>query len=89
MVDAPWRRFTQALRWKGQAPQATTGAARVSESHCQYVNCRAGTIAIAMTGMESAAQMITRCRSPRVGSSSTDSSSPAASDFAGFGSVAP
>ena len=50
MVAAPCRRFVQAARWNGQAPQMTTGAASVSESHCQYSNCRAGTIAIAMTG---------------------------------------
>ena len=35
MVDVPWRRLTQAARWKGQAPHTTTGAASVSESHCQ------------------------------------------------------
>ena len=35
MVAVPWRRFAQAARWNGHAPHTTTGAARVSESHCQ------------------------------------------------------
>jgi hypothetical protein len=35
MVAAAWRRFAHAARWNGQAPQVTTGAARVRLSHCQ------------------------------------------------------
>ena len=35
MVAAPWRRLVQAARWNGHAPQVTTGAASVSEIHCQ------------------------------------------------------
>ena len=35
MVAAPWRRLAQAARWNGHAPHTTTGAARVSDSHCQ------------------------------------------------------
>ena len=35
MVAVPWRRLVHAARWNGQPPQTTTGAARVSESHCQ------------------------------------------------------
>ena len=35
MVAAPWRRLVHAARWNGHAPHTTTGAARVSESHCQ------------------------------------------------------
>ncbi len=35
MVVAPWRRLVHAARWNGHAPHTTTGAARVSESHCQ------------------------------------------------------
>src|SRR3954452_5739580 len=27
IVAAPWRRFTQAARWNGHAPQITTGVA--------------------------------------------------------------
>ena len=50
MVVAPWRRLVQAARWKGQAPQTTTGVARTSETHCQPVNCSAGTIASSTTG---------------------------------------
>ena len=50
IVAVPWRRLVQAARWNGQAPQTTTGAARVSDSHCQLVNCSAGIIAIAITG---------------------------------------
>ena len=44
MVDPPCRSAVRAARWNGQAPQVTTGAARVSASHCQPSNCRAGTI---------------------------------------------
>ena len=51
----PWSRRRGAgwSRRRGgtaSAPHTTTGAARVSESHCQYSNCSAGTIAIATTG---------------------------------------
>src|SRR4051794_40623330 len=53
MVAAPCRALVQAARWKGQAAYVTTGAASVRDSHCQYVNWRAGTIAIAMTGTAS------------------------------------
>ncbi len=35
IVAAPWRRLIQAARWNGQAPQRMTGAASVSEAHCQ------------------------------------------------------
>ena len=35
MVAAPCRRLTQAARWNGQPPQTTTGAASVSDAHCQ------------------------------------------------------
>ncbi len=35
IVAAPCRRLVQAARWKGSAPQTTTGAARVREAHCQ------------------------------------------------------
>src|SRR6476620_996905 len=50
MVAAPWRRVAQAARWNGNAPHTTTGAARVSDSHCQKVNFQAGTIANSTTG---------------------------------------
>ena len=32
MVAVPWRRFRQAARWKGQAPQTTTGAVSSNDS---------------------------------------------------------
>ena len=35
IVAAPCRRFAHAARWNGHAPHTTTGAARVSEIHCQ------------------------------------------------------
>ena len=56
IVAAAWRRLAQAARWNGQAPHVTTGAARVSESHCQPSNCSAGTMASAMTGTARAAE---------------------------------
>ena len=62
IVAAPWRRLAQAARWNGQAPQTTTGAARVSDSHCQFVNCSAGTIAMSTTGMVSARETSSRWR---------------------------
>ncbi len=64
MVVAAWRRLASAARWNGQAPHTTTGAARVSESHCQPSNCSAGTIAIAMTGTVSSAETSSRWRRP-------------------------
>src|SRR5918992_5230169 len=50
IVAVPWRRFAHAARWNGHAAHVTTGPASAREIHCQYVNCRAGTIASAMTG---------------------------------------
>lgn len=63
MVAAPCRALVQAALWKGQAAYVTTGAARVSESHCQYWNCNAGTIAIAITGTAGTTAVVSRCRS--------------------------
>jgi hypothetical protein len=71
MVAAPWRRFVQAARWNGQAAQVTTGAASVRLSHCQYVNCQAGTIASATTGTLSATAARSRSRSGAVRPSSS------------------
>ena len=59
------RRFAQADRWNGHAPHPTTGAASVSDNHCQAVNCSAGTIAIATTGTVRTAEMTSRCRRTR------------------------
>src|SRR6476661_2022797 len=50
IVAVPWRRLVQAALWNGKAAHSTTGAASVSDAHCQLVNCSAGTIAIAITG---------------------------------------
>ena len=62
MVAAPWRRLAHAARWNGQAPQVATGAASVRDSHCQLVNCSAGTIAISSTGTVSATEIASRWR---------------------------
>ncbi|SFB05798.1 hypothetical protein SAMN05216266_10499 [Amycolatopsis marina] len=35
MVAAPCRRFASAALWNGHAPHTSTGAASVSEIHCQ------------------------------------------------------
>ena len=45
IVAVARRRFAHAARWKGSAPHTTTGAASVSDSHCQLSNCSGGTIA--------------------------------------------
>ena len=50
IVAVPWRRFAQAARWNGQAPQSTTGVAKLSASHCQLSNCSAGIIETSSTG---------------------------------------
>ncbi len=65
IVDVPWRRLVHAALWNGYAPHTTTGAARVSDSHCQLSNCSAGAIAIAITGTVSSAEMTRRCRQGR------------------------
>ena len=88
IVDVPCRRLVHAARWNGHAPHTTTGAASVSDSHCQFVNCRAGTIAIAMTGTVSTAETRSRWRSGATGSSSAGAPSPS-SAFGGCGSEAP
>ena len=63
IVAAAWRRFVHAALWNGHAPHVTTGAASVSDSHCQPSNCNAGIIAIAITGTARTAETIRRCRS--------------------------
>ena len=76
IVAAPWRAFITAARWNGHAPHTTTGAARVSESHCQLSNCSAGIIAMASTGAVSTAEIIRRWRSDRTSPSWAASWSP-------------
>ncbi len=85
MVAAPCRAFVQAARWKGSPPQTTTGAARVSESHCQLSNWRAGTIASRTTGTARAAETARRRRRAE---SSGSSSAAASSSGGGAGSSA-
>ncbi len=87
MVALPWRRLAHAARWKGHAAQRMTGAARVRLAHCQYVNCSAGTIDIAMTGTDRAAAPISLWRSP-VSSGSGASSLGAPGVAAGAGRAA-
>ncbi len=82
MVVLPCRRFSRAARWNGHAPQTTTGAARVSDSHCQPSTWSAGTIAISTTGRLSSAEASSRWRSPS-SSGSRSSGSPAAGSVAG------
>ena len=60
MVVAPCRRLAHAARWNGQAPHTATGAASVSEAHCQCSNWSAGTIAISTTGTVSTALTTSR-----------------------------
>ena len=64
-------RFAHAARWNGQAPHTTTGAASVSDSHCQLSNCSGGIIAIASTGSISASETSSRCRRSAVSSRSS------------------
>lgn len=56
-------RLAQAAVWKGRPAHTTTGVARASEAHCQERNCRAGIIAIAMTGLARTAAVTSRFRS--------------------------
>ena len=78
IVAVPCLRFAHAARWNGQAPQTTTGAASVSDSHCQDSNCSGGIVAIASTGSISASEITRRCRSGAV-SSGSSASGPAGS----------
>nr|WRX71470.1 hypothetical protein [Actinomycetes bacterium] len=78
MVAAPWRALVTAARWKGQAPQTTTGEARVREIHCQLSNCSAGIIDRASTGTVNAAETTRRCRQSAASRSRTSGSGRAA-----------
>ena len=83
IVAAPWRRFTQAARWNGHAPQTTTGVASCRASHCQLSNCRAETIDSSRTTSASGAQISSRRRSGAVSSGSAGAVAPAASSAVG------
>ena len=87
MVAAPCLRLAHVARWNGRPPQTTTGAARVSESHCQSVNWRAGTIAIATTGTERIAETTRRVR--RSSTVRSPGSAGAVSSAGGAGREAP
>jgi hypothetical protein len=65
IVAAPWRRLVHAAWWNGHAAHVTTGAASVSEAHCQKSNWRAGIMPSAITGTASATVAISRSRSGR------------------------
>src|SRR3954462_13004116 len=84
IVAVPCRRLAHAAWWNGHAPQTTTGAASVSDSHCQLVNCNGGIIAIAMTGTVSTSEINNRRRNDAVASSGVES--PGVSALSGFGS---
>ena len=73
MVAVPCRRLVQAAWWNGHAPQATTGVASISGSHCQSWNCSAGTMEIPTTGTVSATATTSRRRSATSGSWSAGS----------------
>ena len=83
IVAVARRRFAHAARWKGSAPHTTTGAASVSDSHCQSSNCSGGTIASTSTGSVSSAEIRSRC------SSGSGSSPPAAGSVVGEGRGVP
>ena len=89
MVVAPWRRLIAAARWKGQAAHTTTGEVSVRTSHCQFVNCSAGTIDSTITGIVRSAAPIRRWRRERSsGSSDSSASSPSERSFGGAGRAA-
>ena len=88
MVVLPCRRLTSAARWNGQAPHTTTGAASVSESHCQPSTWSAGTIAISTTGTVSSAETSSRWRSASSSGSRPCVSSPSAPSGSAAGRAA-
>ena len=89
IVAAPWRRFAQAARWNGHAPQRTTGVASWRASHCQLLNCSGGTIETSRTGRESSADTTSRRRRVAAGpAAAASAASPSGSASACAGSVA-
>ena len=75
VVVARCRAFTKAEWWNGHAAHAYTGTVRARLTHCQPVNCSAGTIAIAITGTPRTAAQIRRPRSAAAWSTGTASGS--------------
>lgn len=88
MVAAPCRAFVTAARWKGSPPQTTTGAASVSESHCQFSNWRAGIIDMRTTGRASTAETVSRSRREAVSGSSSAGGASCSGGAGGGGSSA-
>jgi hypothetical protein len=76
IVAVRCRRLAHAARWKGQAPQRTTGVASARASHCHRSNCQAGTIDRATSGTVRTAETASRARSPSVSSPSSPSATP-------------
>ena len=63
IVDAPCRAARNAAAWNGHAAHVTTGSESAATTHCQPVNCSAGTIDSATTGTVSTAATRRRCAS--------------------------
>ena len=61
-MAAPWPSPYHAARCSGQAPHTATGAASSRLTHCQPVNCAAGTMASTMTAAASGTQTASRQR---------------------------
>ena len=54
------RAFINAARWKGHAPQVTTGADNASANHCQFANCSIENIETSATGRPKAMLAVRR-----------------------------
>ena len=65
MVAAPWPSPASAARCSGQAPQTATGAVSSRLTHCQPLNCRAGTIDSTITTAASGTHTASRRPSSR------------------------
>src|SRR5512141_1307436 len=63
IVEERCRALMAAARWKGQAPQVTTGSARIPAAQPQLANWNAGTIELRNTGTVRMAATIRRGRS--------------------------
>ena len=69
IVAAPWPSPYHAARCSGHAPHTATGAASSRLTHCQPVNCAAGTMASTMTAAASGTQTASRHASARAAGS--------------------
>ena len=77
IVAAPWPSPYHAARCSGHAPQIATGAASARLTHCQPVNCAAGTMDSTMTAAASGTQTTSRRASARLSGSAGRASSAA------------